>query len=145
MRSILFILLLLPITLFGWNATPPCYKTLQAEFFDFNTLMEGFSLFKVPQGQWMSLWPNLQERVKDAPSIIKEKAQQAHPNPLDYPFQSDQARELLISTMFEIFAQLMREHNMPDEFKIRGVFEYVLSKKEKQINACLGVPKQKKS
>ena len=144
MRDLVIFLFLLPFTLAAWDETPACYKALERDFFDVNTTMKSFDLYKVPSMQWHPIWNALHETQIGAAKIIKDKANKLHPSPLEHPFNPKQARQLLLDTMFEIFAQTMHDYYIYDDNAIKGMFEFIQTKKAHQLDACLGPALEKK-
>ena len=134
--AILFLILTLPLV--AYDDRPPCYKDLERDFFHFKILGEAFSNWLVPQGQWDPIFRMLVDRQEQAEYVINEGARRYSPNPLQNPFQSDVARDLLHQTMYQIFERCMLESGFFDTVSIARMFEYIWTH-DLRIKNCLPV------
>ena len=122
-----FILFFLTCTLGAYDDRPACYKELERNFFQQKTVGEALALWNVnqSQGQWAMIVKLIQSKQKDAEYVINEKARSFKPNPLQNPFKSDDARDLLKETMYQIFERALLESGFFDTLTIGKMFEYV--------------------
>lgn len=135
-----FFLLSLALTpyLAGYDATPACYRDLMQNFFSYEAVGQALSLHNIGQSQWLRTYELLKGRQGEAETLIRRKASARNPNPLDAPFQSDVARDLLKETMYQIYERALLDSGFYDTIKIRQEFEYIWVKNKFRIEHCLG-------
>ena len=129
-------MLLLAATLGAYDDRPPCYKQLERDFFHYPIVAEAFSNLRVPQGQWDPIFKLLVNRQTQLESIIEQKAHARHPDPLQHPFQSDVAADLLHETAFQIFERCLLEGGFYDTVSIRTMFDYIWTH-EPRVAECV--------
>ena len=120
----------------AYDGRPACYKELERNFFSFHNVGEALALWKVPQAMWDPTIKLVQERQKEAESVIEKKARLLKPNPLEHPFQSDVAGDLLKQTMYEIFQRCLLETGFFDTVSILKMFEYIWAH-DPRLSTCL--------
>lgn len=120
----------------AYDARPPCYKDLERNFFSYKNTSEALALWKVQQPQWDPLIKVLQDRQREAETVIHKKAQLLRPNPLEAPFQADVARDLLKQTMYQIFLRCVLENGFFDTASIDKMFEFIWTH-ESRLKMCL--------
>lgn len=130
--------LLLSVSLAAYDDRPACYKDLERNFFQYKPVAEALALYNVnqSQGQWDGIVKLVQNKAKDAEYIINEKARRFKPNPLQNPFQSDVARDLLKETMSQIFERALLESGFFDRVTITNMFEFIWTH-DPRIQTCL--------
>lgn len=131
---------LLPF-LMSWVAAPRCFYNLEMTFFDREIVMQAmnaYTLSGIYQSQWSLVYVDLMREQSAIPQLIKENARRMKPNPLDYPFQSDKAEELLLKTLYEVFAKVIRKHSVANDETIQGMFKFIIEKQSKKLEACFG-------
>lgn len=143
------VLTLFLIVTSSFNASPRCYKDLQIDFFNQQYIYEALDLYaldNIYQSQWVQIVRKLREEQKNVPQIIRLKANRMRPNPLEYPFQKDKAEELLVQTLYEIFARVMQDYVslLPDQ-TIQNMFAYIKQQQAGRLEACLGGEHRQKS
>lgn len=134
-------LLLIPLSLFGWDDSPACYKRLERYFFKEIYLYEALSLHNVYQSNWKPIYNELESYMREAPNMIKERARAMDNNPLEHPFQPEAAKKLLFDTLFDIFQKVLLDwsvnaENVINQNDIREMFEYIKNKQQDQIDLC---------
>lgn len=130
--------LLLSVRLAAYDDRPACYKELERNFFQYKYVAEALALYNVnqSQGQWDGIVKTVQNKAKEAEYVIKEKARRHTPDPLQHPFQSDVAKDLLRETMFQIFERALLESGFFDQVTIAKMFEFIWNH-DPRIQACL--------
>ena len=125
----------------GWNAAPRCFYDLEMTFFDREIVMESmdaFTLNDVYQSQWALIYVDLMKERSAIPGLIKENVRRMKPNPLQYPYQSDKAEELLLKTLYEVFSRVIHKHAAVNEEVIQGMFKFIVERQSKRLEACFG-------
>lgn len=127
MRNLILLLLFFVQSLVAYDDRPACYKELERDFFQYKIVAEALALWNVnqSQAQWEMIVRLVQAKQKDAEYVINEKARHLNPNPLQNPFRSDDARDLLHETMYQIFERGLVESGFFNVVTIRKMFEYI--------------------
>ena len=143
MRAYFFFLLFLVNLLTAYDDRPACYKDLERNFFQYKITAEALALWNVnqSQGQWEYIIKLIQAKQKDAEYVIQEKARRFQPNPLQNPFQMEEARDLLRETMYQIFERALLESGFFDTLTIAKMFEYIWTH-DLRIKTCLPAPQK---
>lgn len=141
---VIALFLLFPFLGFGWDASPRCLYRLETEFFDRRLVEEAFDLYRVFQSQWNPIWTDLSIRVKSVPTRVRKKARAFRPSPLEHPFDPEKTKEILLEVEYEVFRETLILYYVYDISAIYGMFDYVRSRREGYIDACLGLPLKKK-
>lgn len=129
----------------AWDDSPECFKRFEQDFFKERYLDEAFSLYQVtvPQGSWNIIFRALQAQMQQVPALVKKQANLMAVNPLEHPFQAEQAEKLLFDVLFAAFAQVMHDYNVADDYNIRDMFNYILEKQQAEIDSCFKTTQQK--
>lgn len=109
---------------------------MQKNFFSYQTVGKALSMNRIGQAQWNKIIITLQSKQNEAEKIIQEKAKKIYPNPLEYPFQPDVAKNILLETMYYIFEKTLVEHGYFDINAIRIMFDYIVTE-DSRIDSCL--------
>jgi hypothetical protein len=140
-----FLCLASPLSMQAYDDSPRCYKNLQKDFFSYDLVIQALSMYQIPQGQWELIFQNLQSALRDAPEIIRTRASQQDPNPLEYPFQPKEAEDILFEAMFEIFSNVMKVNgaadprsSLNDPKNVREMFGYIRQQQAFRLHRCMG-------
>lgn len=136
MKGLILGLLWFHSVMYAWEDTPACYRELEHNFFTEKTAFEAFELFEVYQSTWVPLWTALKKNAESAPEKITQRAKQFKPNPLEYPFHADKAKEILVSVHWEIFMVTVNSFRIWDGRTINGMFTYIKDENEKRLKLC---------
>ena len=134
----LVVLFLIPIHLFAFDSSPPCYRSLQTNFFKYEYLGQALSYHYLPQSDWQATYNDLKEASQNVPAQIKALSLQYPRNPLDYPFQPKESAELLHNVLYQTFIAVMRRHSFTVESDIRDMFKYISQRQYGLLQSCLG-------
>lgn len=129
--------LLLPFYLMGFNDAPSCLYDLQVNFFPPDISRQSFDMFYVFQSQWDPILTSLKYEAGQVPRIMRERARALKPNPIDYPFDADKTKELLLAVEYEVFRTVLVRNYVYDLQAIRGMFDNIVLHQQKRIDACL--------
>lgn len=133
--------ILIGLLLMSWVAAPRCFYNLEMTFFDREIVMESmnaFTLSGIYQSQWSLVYVDLMRERTTIPELVKERARKMKPNPLDYPFQAEQAEEILLKALYEVFSKVIRKHSTANDEVIQGMFKYIVERQSKKLEACFG-------
>lgn len=122
-------------------AAPRCFHAIESNFFNKHIVMEALNIFTlegVYQSQYALIYIDLMREERHVPTLVKERARRMKPNPLSHPFQPDKAKDLLLNTLYEVFAKVIRKHAAVHEDTIRGMFQFIVEKQTNQLDACFG-------
>jgi hypothetical protein len=126
---------------YAFEDIPPCYKELQTNFFRYDLTSQAFSLHRIGQSQWQTLVSQLEQRSKVVPQLVEAEAKQLNPNPLERPFQIENAVEILRRALFLVFRQVLLENYallVTNEVAIREMFEHIWFNQQGALVKCLG-------
>jgi hypothetical protein len=138
----LFMILLFPWAAFGFNDAPSCLYYLETQFFPHAIVQQSFDLFYIFQSQWGLILIDLDAEVKKVPQLVKDRAKSMKPNPLEHPFDPEKTKEILLAVEFEVFRSVMMHNSLGYKMEaIKGMFDYIVSRQEQRIDACLGKKK----
>jgi len=139
-KFLAFSILLLFQALHAYDDQPVCYRDLQLYFFKPELVGQALSAHNVYQSQWFLVNQQLEERSKDVPRRVKERAERygIH-NPLQNPFNAPVAAKILWEVLYEIFREVMNLHNITNASDTREMFEYIQLGQKDYIESCLGI------
>jgi len=123
------------------DASPPCYRQLQVDFFNQDLVIQALSLFKVQQPAWRLIAQDLSLASRNVPAIVQYRARFKNPNPLDPVFDPNGAIQVLQDSLYEVCNSVMKRYtylpyNMINQNTINGVFRYVWDHQQSRIQAC---------
>ncbi|MBA3957488.1 MAG: hypothetical protein H0X51_03715 [Parachlamydiaceae bacterium] len=126
----------------AWLDDRGCFRDLQVHFFEPLWVTQALSLHQIFQSQWDPINSKLQDRVRDVPTILKQRAnRRGYSSPLENPFQPIAAGELLRQILLEMFTQVLNESNITNQSDIEEMFAYIEQQQRERIKACLGTTK----
>ncbi len=137
------LLLIIPFQVHGYDDSPGCFVEIQNSFFQQDSVLQAFNLYRVPTNQMNSLYNELKYRARDVNYIVTQRARRMKPNPLENPFNAEESKSLFLSVLFEIFNETMQINNITNDRDIRQMFEYILEKREGYLNSCLQLDEKK--
>ncbi len=123
-------------SLVAYDASPPCFRILESNYFEPGALYQALSLHHVIQSQWNLIYQDLAKRSRDIPKIVKDKASRLSPNPLQDPYNKDVAVQILHDALYSLFVDVLRIHNITNESDIKNMFDYILSRKPEALQQC---------
>lgn len=139
MRKIFFLLIFI-VAAHAYDKRPPCYLDLERNFFNMGAVIQAMSMQMVPQGQWDPIVRSLTEAQRSLEAMVEDRARRLPQNPFDPVFNPDVAKDLLISSAFEIFNRVVYFNGFTDTVGIRTMFNYAISQ-DARLNYCF--PKKK--
>jgi len=132
------VLFLLPLTpLNAYDDSPTCFKEFETNFFPYDLLSEALSMSRISQSQWTLIYQELRNRSGRIADAVQNQARQMQPNPLDNPFNPEQAEKILMSVLYAEFDDVMRAFNVANPLLIRSTFDYIKSRQNRRLKACL--------
>lgn len=117
--------------------TPPCMRELEIDFFKIELLSQALSLYDVPQGQWTPIYQDLISRSQTVPYRVREKAKAYEKNPLDFPFNGEEAKKLLRQSLEEVFIEVLEDNDVSDRGAIVEMFNFLYQHHLPTINDCM--------
>lgn len=120
----------------SWVDAPRCYWEISETFFDEKVVKEAFELFSIYQSSWQPLYVDLSRNARQAKDRIKKAAKLQARNPLEYPFDPQKAKEILVNVEKEIFYETVNYWRIWDERTIGGMFAYILEQNGRRLAAC---------
>ena len=124
------------MSLMGFNDAPSCLYDLQVNFFPPEISRQSFDMFYVFQSHWELILTSLKNESRQVPSLMRERARALKPNPTSYPFDAEKTKELLLATEYEVFHKVLIQNYVYDLQAIRGMFENIVNRQQKRIDAC---------
>lgn len=126
----------------AYDASPPCFRELETNFFKQILLYQALSLHHVYQSQWSPIYQDLVKRSADIPRTVRDKASRMHRNPLQDPFQKDVAVDILRQTLYDAFVEVLKIHNITNESDIKDMFNYIQERQPEYLRRCMIVEPQ---
>ncbi len=126
---------------YAQESAPPCYFNLATQFFKYEITAQAFSMNNIDQSLWSSLVSQLSQRSQQVPQWIRSEAQKYRPNPLQRPFQSAAAGQILYNNLYACFKLVMLENHITlymNEVAIGSMFRYIWMQQLQSIANCLG-------
>lgn len=133
-----FFAIILPAFLMAYDASPPCYKELQLNFFKYEYLGQALGFHYIPQSDWQATYNDLKSASQNIPSQIRAISLRFQRNPLDYPFQTKESAQILYDALFQTFVMVMRRHSFTVESDIENMFRYIARKQAGTLKICFG-------
>lgn len=134
---LLAVLLIADISMYAYDDSPTCYKTIGRDFFDAQAVGQALSMHNYTQSAWDPIITQLHEKTATIDRRLKEAGARMKRNPLERPFQPKEARELLLKVLLEIFTETLKGFNIVNTGDIQEMFDYVLKKRERYLDHCL--------
>lgn len=129
---------------FGFNDAPHCLYDLETHFFPHEVTRQAFDLYAIFQSQWEPILLGLDFEGQRAPELVRKQAREMNPNPLEYPFDPEKTRQVILAVEYEIFRSVVVRNYFYNMQAIRGMFDYIVAQQAGRIEACLGKkPKQR--
>lgn len=138
MRKILVFLFFFPSLGFAFTDVPPCAYDLETHFFPHDLARQSFDLYHIFQSQWDPILTGLDTESRRVPQLVRERARVMKPNPLQYPYDPEKTKELVLAVEYEVFRTVLVRNYFYDLQAIRGMFDYIVSQQIGRIDACLG-------
>lgn len=129
--------LLIPMSLMGFNDAPSCLYDLQVNFFPPDISRQSFDMFYIFQSHWDLILTSLKHEANQVPQIMRERARALKPNPMEYPFDADKTKELLLAIEYEVFHKVLIRNYVYDLQAIKGMFDNIVQHQQKRIDGCL--------
>jgi hypothetical protein len=124
--------------LIGFDATPPCAKQLERDFFRATDIIKTMSTAQtyVMMNQWTLIAQEMEERSHDIHKLIKSRASELSPDPTEYPYNPEEAGKIYREIFFNYFSQIMEEHHVADPAQIQQMFNYLLFAHKSEWDHC---------
>lgn len=122
---------------FAQETVPPCYDQVAMSFFPYPLVAQALSMHQITQERWGIIAQDLQTRSLQVPQIVRAKAAQMVPNPLQ-PYQRDAAVALLRAVLEDTFAQSLVANYVNDFYAIQVMFRYIRVSQAERLRACFG-------
>lgn len=81
---------------------------------------------------------SLRQKNRTIPQLMKDQARRMRPNPLENPFDPVAAEDLFRQVLWNVFADVMIQHNIKNRPQIEGAFNFIYKEESKRITGCLG-------
>lgn len=124
---------------YSGDATPRCLTQLEINFFSEQPVRETLNFNRIGQSSWGLIMSSLKRKSSLVPSLMKEAAKGSRQNPLNYPFNSLEAKKLLIPILYQIFKEALYEIQYFNESGIRNMFDFIYAHREQELLKCLGL------
>jgi hypothetical protein len=142
MRTIIFLAFFI-LSVEAYDMRPPCYVDLERNFFDAGAVTQAMSMQMVSQGAWQPTVTELMQAQRELESIVNQKARRMNPNPFDPVFIPNVAKQLLLSSAWDMFYRVVYYQGFTKPDGIRTMFDYVVSQNYIKLKHCFPEPKQK--
>lgn len=120
---------------------PSCFFQIEQEFFNPTYVTQAISSNRrIAQSSWSVINQQLQKNVQSIPSIVSQRAEKMHPNPLSPRFLPLEAEKLLNDVQFEVLARTLLPFQVTNPHEIRDILNYLRSKMAKKWSSCFEKP-----
>ncbi len=125
------------------DVSPLCYRQIQVTFFNSQIVVQALGLQRVDQSLWRFILSDLQGSMWRVPSMVQAEAQSMVPNPLDPPFNNDEAFKILQKVLYRVFYAVMIRNQSKlgnsniNYSSIQGAFRYIWLQQQAVIVNCL--------
>lgn len=143
------LLMAVPLLAFAERDMRRCMQALEQDFYQPDLVYKAFSFYNIPQGLWMPLYLDLQQKSLQIDGILKSNTANMVPNPLEYPYDPQAARELLKSALYDAMIQSFTQSTAlfsqnpfyigSDE--LQNMFDYIYEKQRHKFIECFGPEK----
>src|SRR5262249_10869594 len=100
-------------------------------------VMDTLKRFNVPQDKWAGIAKSLSEKDKEVVKLVEKKASAMNPNPLKDTQQRQAAVKLFRDTLFEVFADAMKENGVEDQSQLMPMLDDIQQQKAKKFAMCM--------
>lgn len=121
---------------FSYDARPACFKSLEVNFFDITYLYQALNLYNIPQGSWNLILTALHQQSLSVPAIMMKEGKKLAKNPLENPFNPEEAEKLLLRVLYGVFYDALHNNAVIDDPSIEKMFAYIVRHKQPLLNAC---------
>lgn len=139
----------MPAWVFADRDLKQCMQALEQDFFQADLVYKAFSFYNIPQGLWVPLYLDLQQQSQLIDAELKRITANMVPNPIEYPYNADEARKLLKSALRTAFLQAFIDTSAlfsQNAFYIgsnemHNMFDYIYGKQHHKFIECFGPEK----
>lgn len=124
-----------------WSTVPnsiPCYRDLQANFFQEAIVYQGLSLYNIPQGLWAPITQTLRLKSSEVPQRMQRVTAHMVPNPIEYPMQRGPTAKILKQVLMDIFYETMRKYQVNERPTADFIFDYIFAQQFSKFIDCFG-------
>lgn len=114
-----------------------CSKELLLAYFPEPFLVQVLKDNDVPESEWAAINQALMSKDRQVVSMVEEKAAAMDPNPLTDAKYRPQAVQLFRETLFEIFAEVMRNHGVTEDAEIQSMLDQIQYLKAERFPKCM--------
>lgn len=137
MRHFLWFVLLAPSLIWGFDDSPRCLREVEINYLDHRYLQEAFDMYRIFQSQWTQILTTLSQRVPNIPGMVRDRARKMSPDPFEHPFDGEKVKSIILDVEFEVLQEVLITNYVTDLNAINGIFNYVRSRRENYLDACL--------
>ncbi|MFN4173564.1 MAG: hypothetical protein ACK4HV_00465 [Parachlamydiaceae bacterium] len=113
-----------------------CTKELVSVLFPSQFVLETLKKYNVPESERDAIVNELNDKNKEVITLVEEKASKIDPNPLKDPSQRLQAVKIFRETLYEVFAGVLKKHNITDDNQIQQMLKDVNDQKTTRFTQC---------
>lgn len=139
----------MPISVFAERDLKRCMPALERDFYQEEVVYKAFSFYNIPQGLWVPIYLDLQQRSLQIDGVLKGQTANMVRNPLEYPYDAEAARALLKSALYHVMIESFTESTAlfpqnpfyigPEE--LQNMFDYIYGKQRHKFIECFGPEK----
>lgn len=116
---------------------PPCTREELMLFFPEGVVKNVLVQANFSEEESEGIAKELGVKDRGIAKLVDQKAAQYQPNPFKELSQRDQAIKIYQETVFEVFANVLKEHGIKDENQIRSLLEEIRLIKSKIFIDCI--------
>lgn len=127
----------IPTYLAAYEDVPPCFNQLHLTFFKPDRVAEALSLYKqINQSSWRLISNDLSVGAQQVPGIVRRIARARNPNPLEAPFDRNEAFAALQAAFFQVTASVLTKYNLANTDMANGIVIFLWNHSP-EIQNCL--------
>lgn len=124
----------------AYAEAPACLDEIARHFFSTDTVSEALAMHGVGQANWILIERELAVGASAVPKIVRERAKQLIPNPLDPPYDSEATRALLEQALLDVMLSTLNTFHVTNTATVEDMYRYIRDKQEAKFNRCFPPP-----
>lgn len=124
----------------AYAEAPACLDEIARHFFSADIVSEALSMHGVGQANWILIERELSAGASAVPAIVRDRARQLIPNPLDPPYDLVRTRALLEQALLDVMLSTLYTYHVTNPAKVEDMYRYIRDKQEAKFNQCFPPP-----
>lgn len=114
-----------------------CSREVLFAYYPEPFVKETLKKYNVPENQWNAIYGELAAKNGEIVERVEVKAKQLDIDPLKDPAKREEAIKLFQDTLYEVFADVMKAHNIQDPNQIQAMHAAIQDQKAERFADCI--------